>query len=635
MEQMIFEPREMYEKHLKDKFKENALNFFNNLLKLSKVDENENKILVQKYDKLNLEKEKARKKVFWNKILITFLIILMLAGIAVGIYLLVAFIPTVSEKMEVNDHSSLNCVIGGIVSLICSGVILILLFTVLKKRSKVLKSNYDNLVQKTNQAYQNCLNQMEPLNSLYTWDMIHRLIKLTTPIITLKPQFTYEDFCCFNERYGLLENNDETESVVNLVYGDLMGNPFLLQKRKCMEMILRTYYGHLTITYTVRVSDGKGGTRTETRTQVLTATVAKPFPHFYNKTYIVYGNEGAPDLTFDRNASGVKGKNEKQIEKFVDKQSKKMDKLSREAVTEGKSFTKMSNEDFEALFGATNRDNELQFRMMFTPLAQQNMVDLLTTHEPFGDDFIFMKRNKLNYISSLHSQNFDYSCNPKLFVSHSVALARTFFVDYMCKYFENFYFDLAPLLSVPLYQTTFPSAKYEPKDHKQNLNSYEYEFIANQYNRHYLAPSSCYTDCICKTEFVSKNDNFDLVNVTANGFNGIPRIDYVPMTGADGKVHSVPVRWIEYIPVSRTTYLKCSRQNPVNEKQFEKGIDYKLEELVESMFNQKQTDTSKIESNARNFISYLFDDPDCVANAQQSTNSADVEKDLNNILNTR
>lgn len=42
-----------------------------------------------------------------------------------------------------------------------------------------------------------------------------------------------------------------------------------------------------------------------------------------------------------------------------------------------KSITLLANDEFEVLFRALNRNNEVQFRLLFTPLAQQNMIDLL------------------------------------------------------------------------------------------------------------------------------------------------------------------------------------------------------------------------------------------------------------------
>ena len=39
----------------------------------------------------------------------------------------------------------------------------------------------------------------------------------------------------------------------------------------------------------------------------------------------------------------------------------------------------------------------------------------------------------------------------------------------------------------------------------------------------------------------------------AHGFKGIERVDYISKTGGDGRVHQIPVHWIEYVPVTKIT----------------------------------------------------------------------------------
>ena len=46
------------------------------------------------------------------------------------------------------------------------------------------------------------------------------------------------------------------------------------------------------------------------------------------------------------------------------------------------------------------------------------------------------------------------------------------------------------------------------------------------------------------------------VSVTAHGFRAEARVDYVEVPGGDGHLHDVPVEWIAYLPVARTTALR-------------------------------------------------------------------------------
>ena len=44
-----------------------------------------------------------------------------------------------------------------------------------------------------------------------------------------------------------------------------------------------------------------------------------------------------------------------------------------------------------------------------------------------------------------------------------------------------------------------------------------------------------------------------MVQVTAHGYRGINRVDYVKVRGGDGRNHSVAVEWVDYITVQRSS----------------------------------------------------------------------------------
>ena len=90
---------------------------------------------------------------------------------------------------------------------------------------------------------------------------------------------------------------------------------------------------------------------------------------------MVYGNEAAPDLKFSRKPTHANELSEKQLEKKVKRGGKLLAKRSRRAIEEGRRFTEMASTEFEVLFGAADRNDEVQFRLLFTPLAQANMLD--------------------------------------------------------------------------------------------------------------------------------------------------------------------------------------------------------------------------------------------------------------------
>ena len=137
-------------------------------------------------------------------------------------------------------------------------------------------------------------------------------------------------------------------------------------------------------------------------------------------------------------------------QKDIDEFKSKHDKLIEDKTKSN--FTALGNKQFEALFHAWDRDNEVQFRLLFTPLAQKNYLDLIKNKEPYGDDFSITKCKKLNTVYTEHSQYTDYVCDPSEFVSYSYQDSKNRFVEYNEKFFKSFYFDMATLLSIPLYQ---------------------------------------------------------------------------------------------------------------------------------------------------------------------------------------
>jgi hypothetical protein len=58
--------------------------------------------------------------------------------------------------------------------------------------------------------------------------------------------------------------------------------------------------------------------------------------------------------------------------------------------------------------------------------------------------------------------------------------------------------------------------------------------------------------------------------VTAHGYEGIPRVDVIPMLGGDGNMHPVPVPWTEYLPVSQNSTMVVSA---VTNRKFDDDAD--------------------------------------------------------------
>ena len=230
----------------------------------------------------------------------------------------------------------------------------------------------------------------------------------------------------------------------------------------------------------------------------------------------------------------------------------------------------MANEEFDVLFGATDRDHEVQFRTMYTPLAQNNTVDLLTSQTGYGDDFYFTKRRRCNMITSEHAQGWSMDCSARRYYSFDVDVARRNFTSFNENYFKSLFFDFAPLLAVPAYQEEPIHSLERPEEYPSYYSVYEHEAMANHLGNA-LAHRDARTTSIMKTNFVCKENGMDRVAVTAYGYTTAERVDFIPRLGGDGKMHAVPVPWTEYIPVERTTQIAVGLDAEAKREQTEEN----------------------------------------------------------------
>lgn len=547
----LLEPLDGYNKIYKDLHLKYTEEMFDELAQKGRVDIAANKKTVTGYKHKLTEIEKVKNAISKSKALRVFLIVL---SVILGIAGIVVLISAIGGSLPVW---------AGIVAIVLA-VALIILFIVLiiKNINPKIKKNEEireKLQAEANKLLKEAWSQMAGLNALYDWDIPQSLVTKTVPVIEMDDNFDEERFTYLHEKYGFRKNVDDTRSTQFCQSGAILGNPFLILKDLKQGWKQQAYTGAITIYWTTTVRT-KEGTKTVHHSQVLTATLLKPKPVYNIDTYLVYGNEAAPNLTFSRMPSGATGMSEKQLKKHVSSIAKKLDKKSRKAVSAGESYTRLGNDEFEALFGGTDRDNEVEYRMLFTPLAQKSLLKLIKTPEPYGDDFSMQKIKKLNYLRSRHAQGFDYEVDPVNFISYDYEAARTNFININTTYFKSLYFDLAPLVSIPLYQQTKTREFLYGRTFASNVSCYEHESIANSFKKDLLKPAGSATPSILKTELVGKEGDADSVLITAHAFRGERRVTYIPRFGGDGRTHMVPVVWIEYIPIEKRTQMAVQKK---------------------------------------------------------------------------
>ena len=539
----IFEPLEYYRDNAKKAHDSNVNEHFDALVKKSGIDEELNRETVKKYrEKRNLI-DALNKKLSGHKLFRTLTIV-----VAIIVFIISIAIAVTSESSFLQAAAPILALVIGISAVFLS-------FKLTSKKIKSLEKRINNEELLAFGIRKKAEAQMAPLNALFSDNDTYSLIEKTLPQLSFDKQFLFENLEDMKNNYGFNGIIGEKSSVIDVVSGKLYKNPFLFERSVNEGIGSHTYTGTLLISWVEYERDGKGRSVPRRRTQVLMATVVKPKPIYDVTTLLSYGSQAAPDLTFARENKHFEDLSEKQVERKVKKGKKALQKKSEKAINEGKSFTEMSNTKFDVLFDATNRDNEQQFRLMFTPLAQREMIDLIRSEEGYGDDFDFFKRKKINVIRSEHSQNWDMSTAAAKYYSFDLEESRRIFTGFNNEYFKSVYFDFAPLIAIPAYQDPPAKSFEEISTAKMSYTEYNYEAIANKIGADKFAHPLSATRAILKTELVKRDNGIDTVAVTAHSYSAVPRTDLIPTLGGDGRIHAVPVPWTEYLPEQRTSLM--------------------------------------------------------------------------------
>ncbi len=536
----ILEPRKKYFQELERTHLENVKAYFEDLVNQSQVDAQANKVTCDKIRGVESEikalkrKEVASKGKFLAVILVFFA--LLFAGLIMFAY------ANITEPKMI-----WLMIIGVLVSI---GSIALMIFSIIRRTKAakyiavLLSNKTSELETLKNKAY----GQMAALNNLYEWNIYNILMNKTTPLIKMDRIFDMEKYNQMVDQFKWNDDNDVHKSTVLAQSGSILGNPFVICREYRQTFVNHTYTGSIRISWTERVPNGKGGFSTRTRHETLTASVTKLKPDYNYQTKLVFASEAAPDLIFSRNPQSH-GYSESELKAFFKRAEKRVDEYSKKHPN----FTPLGNDEFEDFFGGLDRNHEVQYRLLFTPLAQKSMLDILKNPTPYGDDFSFYKYKMINTIISNHSQTIDYDGSPSIFYHYDLEMARENFINRNMSYFKGVFFDLAPLLSIPLYQQ-FPTNDYIfNKDIGSDYSRHLSEMEANRYNINYFKPDECVTPIILKSKFIKQIGGAHAVNMQAFGFKTEEHVDYFTRMGGDGRLHEIPVHWLEYIPISKTT----------------------------------------------------------------------------------
>jgi hypothetical protein len=92
---------------------------------------------------------------------------------------------------------------------------------------------------------------------------------------------------------------------------------------------------------------------------------------------------------------------------------------------------------------------------------------------------------------------------------------------------------------------------------------------------------------ILKTSTVKSGNYCDYVTVTAYGYETVPRVEYVTKMGRDGRLHTIPVHWIEYIPVQQDTDIEVNVPKEEEQETYREKFEKMFTDLKNRDINEE------------------------------------------------
>ncbi len=116
----------------------------------------------------------------------------------------------------------------------------------------------DRLKNQRNTKLQAAWQQLTPLNRLYDWDILAKLVQKTVPRVALDPYFSNGRLDELRNTFGWNDQFNQGRSVVFAHSGVLNGNPFVVARTLDHWIGTKTYHGSLQISWTERVRGADG-----------------------------------------------------------------------------------------------------------------------------------------------------------------------------------------------------------------------------------------------------------------------------------------------------------------------------------------------------------------------------------------
>lgn len=572
-QEKLLEPLKYYKTEVAKNFLDKLTDNFENLLRKSGIDIEANKKSVSDYNEISKVKVKNEKKIKWAErfYILFFYIFIFLIIYEIGI------IRTIKNLYDLNKNIQ-DPILRALLIGIGAVVLGILNFKYIRGKKKQLNKSIKEIETELVLKKEECYSQVNPLLSLFESNTANKIVTEIIPTLVLDKNFKIERYADLVENFEMptkLQNNFSTKDIIS---GEILGNPFIIIKSLCNRVIDQKYTGSLTVSWEETYRDSNGERKTRTVSQTLHASIIKPKQIFEDKIDLIYGNDAAEHLHFSREPKFIHEFSEKKLAKYVKKSEKELKKKTENAIKTGQTFLEMGNSEFDVLFGALNRDNEVEFRVLFTPIAQRNILEVLKDKD-FGDDFAFRKINKLNNVSN--QNDWILNIDKSYYEDFSYEIIKEKYYDINKRYLNNFYRLFLPILAIPVYHQHKAQKYIYQEKYNYNYNPYTSEAAANLLGAELFSHEESNTPSILKTKTLRVEGDADLIEVISQSYKAVERTEYVPMRAGDGRVYNVPVNWIDYVPLAAKGRMELKKLD-IEENEFEKSLDQEFYKSTEN-----------------------------------------------------
>ncbi len=134
--------------------------------------------------------------------------------------------------------------------------------------------------EKSRELYEQCCEQTAPLNALFESSATKYLIRKNRGKIVVDDNFDMRRYDYLSGKYGFGDNDDTSRSTIAVLSGEILGNPFVVDRELVEEMGTKKYTGSLTIHWTTSYTDSQGRRHTQHHSQTLYASLDKPCPYY-------------------------------------------------------------------------------------------------------------------------------------------------------------------------------------------------------------------------------------------------------------------------------------------------------------------------------------------------------------------